>query len=289
MSLPDNETIERDKKFIPIFLHIPKSAGQTLFQILDREYGRSNIYTFRGGRERLAESIENFKALSIAERSRYSLLRGHFAFGIHQFIDQPFTYITILREPVSRIVSHYYYVKRTPHHALHDLVKSSSMDIKRYVSSGISTELNNGQVRLISGVGSSIPFDQCGDVQLREAIRNIEMHFSVVGLTEKFDDTVLLMRRNLGWKKYPYYTKKNVKKQRQFETALTPTTVDAIREYNALDCRLYEYAVQQFEDAGKKLSAGEQRRFQQINLAYRLCGSLITNAGIWWCNLSIND
>jgi len=264
-----------------IFLHIPKSAGQTLFQILNREYKRSNIYTFQGGRQRLAASIEEFEKLPIGDRNHYRLLRGHVKFGIHHLIDRPFTYVTILRDPVSRIVSHYYYVLRTPAHALHEMVTSTGMDIERYILSGLSTELNNGQVRLISGIGSSLPFGQCNSSLLEKAITNLETHFSVVGLTERFDDSILLMSQNLDWHKSPYYIKRNVTKSRDYEIELTVEMVDAIRRYNVLDLKLYEYAAKQFKQAVKGLPVGMQQRFQLLNSVYYPYGRAQSRLSGW--------
>jgi len=281
MGLSSDEDIKRRKETTTIFLHIPKSAGQTLFQILNREYKHANIYTFQGGRQRLANSIIEFKNLPIVECHKYRLLRGHVKFGIHHLIERPFTYITILRDPVSRILSHYHYVLRTPAHALHELVVSTGMDIERYVSSGLSTELNNGQVRLIAGVGSGLPFGQCSEALLQEAITNLETSFSVVGLTERFDDTILLMHQTLGWHKFPFYTKRNVAKGRGYEMELHAEAIEAIRKYNALDLKLYEYAAGQFEQAIKRIPDGIRRRFHLLNSIYYPYGRAISKVNGW--------
>jgi hypothetical protein len=282
MELSSDEDIKRYKEeTTTIFLHIPKSAGQTLFQILNREYKHANIYTFQGGRQRLANSIKEFENLPIAERNKYRLLRGHVKFGIHRLIERPFTYITILRDPVSRILSHYHYVLRTPAHALHELVTSTGMDIVRYVSSGLSTELNNGQVRLIAGTGSDLPFGQCSEALLQEAIKNLETSFSVVGLTERFDDTILLMNQTLGWHKFPYYTKRNVTKGRGYGMELSAEAIEAIRKYNALDLRLYEYAARQFEQAAKRIPDRMRRRFHLLNAIYYPYGRTASKVNGW--------
>ena len=250
---------------------------------MDREYGRSNIYTFEGGRQRLAASVREFETLPIATRNKYNLFRGHAKFGIHRLITQPFTYITILREPISRIVSHYNYVLRTPEHALHDRVTSSGLTIEQYVSDGISTELNNGQVRLVSGVGANLPFGECDDDLLAKAITNLETDFSVVGLAERFDETILLMSQNLQWKKKPLYIKRNVAKFRgnDYKMNLPPNTIDIIRKYNALDIELYEYATAQFRQALKSLPNDSVQHFQRMNSIYYPYGRFISKVTNW--------
>jgi len=265
-----------------IFLHIPKSAGQTLFKILDREYKQSNIYTFQGGRQRLAQSIGEFEKLPMAQRNKYLLLRGHMKFGIHQMITRPFTYITIIREPVARILSHYHYVLRTPTHALHKQVLSSGMGLKEYVANGLSTELNNGQVRLIAGVGSDLPFGQGKDDLLQEAIHNLETHFSVVGLTERFDDTILLMHQQLKWSKIPYYVKRNVTQSGAFHKRIDSEPIDVIRQYNALDVALYEHVFSGFEQTiAEKLPIDIQERFEYFNSLYRPYGQTMLRVSNW--------
>ncbi|MBK7893375.1 MAG: hypothetical protein IPJ90_00420 [Anaerolineaceae bacterium] len=170
-------------------------------------------------------------------------------------------------------MSHYYYVLRTPAHALHKSVVSGKMNIQEYVASGLSTELNNGQVRLISGVGSDLPFGQCTDDLLKQAINNLESHFSVVGLTERFNQTILLMSQQLEWQKTPYYIQRNVAKDGMSGKQLEPETQNIIRQYNALDEALYKFVLEKFEQTvAKDLPIEVQQRFEYFNLLYRPYG-----------------
>ena len=60
-------------------------------------------------------------------------------------------YITFLRDPVERLISHYHYVLRRPKHYLYEQVVKDGLSLSDYVTSDISPELSNHQVRMISG------------------------------------------------------------------------------------------------------------------------------------------
>jgi hypothetical protein len=251
-----------------IFLHVPKAAGLTLYKIFDREYGRRYIYTFSGGRQRLQSAIDQFRALPDSRRDHYDLLRGHFPFGAHEWINRPATYVTLLREPVARIISHYHYVKRTPQHALYRLVTEEKMTLTDYVSSGINYEMDNGQTRQITGVQDRLPFGCCPPELLNEAQRYLHDFFSVVGLVERFDETLLLLRHYVGWRRYPVYVRQNVTQERPLAQELSPATRAIIEKHNSLDCELYEYASRQFAVQLATLPEAELARFQRWNRWY---------------------
>ena len=87
-----------------------------------------------------------------ADRARVRIvIRDHAGYGFHRALDQPFTYITMLRDPADRIISHYYFVLRKAGHYLYKEVTSRNMTLRDDVVSGISSELDNGQTRLVSG------------------------------------------------------------------------------------------------------------------------------------------
>jgi hypothetical protein len=257
---------------VVIFLHIPKAAGLTLYKVLDREYGRSRVYSFRGGRQRLQKAIDGFRALPAARRDEYDLLRGHLPFGVHEWISRPATYFTLLREPVERVVSHYNYVKRTPQHALYRQVTKEKMTLADYVSSGINYELDNGQVRLISGVDDNVPFGGCSSDLLRQAHRHLADYFTVVGLVDYFDETLLLLRQALKWRRYPLYVPQNVTRERIPIREISPGTRALIEKHNSLDCELYEFVAGRFAERSELLTAGEMIRFRRWNRYYGVLG-----------------
>lgn len=167
-------------------------------------------------------------------------------FGMHEFLSRPFVYITLLRNPVDRILSMYHYVMRTPNHYLHKQGRiSRASTLKDFVSGKVTNEINNGQTRMISGI-TNIPFGKCDHTLLEKARDNIDKYFAVVGLVEEFDPSLLLMKRTLGWKT-PYYTKRNVTKDISRVQGISDDTLNLIGEYNQLDMELYQYAKERLQ------------------------------------------
>jgi hypothetical protein len=60
----------------------------------------------------------------------------------------------------------------------------------------------NEQVRRIAGVPPEK--GPCTEATLEKALEHLRTDFAVSGLTERFDESLILMKRRLGWSKYPY-------------------------------------------------------------------------------------
>ena len=234
-----------------IFVHIPKAAGSTLHKVLKRKYRRRPIYDIA------TAEIETFRALPIQRRAEIGLIKGHMPFGIHEHIPNDSIYITMLRHPVERAISHYYYVLRRTTHNLHDRVKEARMGLQDYVTSGVTHEMDNGQVRLLSGHDDDLPFGECTEVHLHRALHNLREHFSVVGLAERFDESIILMQHALRWSTAPYYVKRNARPGPSPE--IGSDVRRRIEEVNWLDMALYEYGRSLFEASLRGIPHLERR------------------------------
>lgn len=251
-----------------IYLHIPKTGGLTLYSVFDHIYPQDNIYTLfptKGDKP-----VKKLRQLPDEEKRHIKVLRGHFGFGRHDLLPQPCTYITMLRDPVERIISHYYYVLQIPEHELHKKVKGTGMGLAEYVRSGISRELNNGQTRAISGLKSDYDYGENPREKLMTAKENLKKYFSVVGLVEKYDESLILLKREFGWD-WPVYTKNNVTKKKVARQKIPGSTIEIIKEYNRLDIDLYEYAVKLFAEKVRGRGDGfseEVEQFKALNKSY---------------------
>ena len=251
-------------------------------RILRRQYRSSEILLIRNreirgrgadpSRPNREQTLEYFSELTELERAQPRLIIAHTIFGLHRWVPGPSTYVTLLRDPVSLTISQYFYVARNPNHPLHDHVRGYAT-LDEYVRSGIALETDNSQIRAISG-DTSTPFGACTEAMLETAKSNIEERFSVVGLTERFDESLMLLRKAFGWSNL-YYVRTNVTRRAQ-KDAVPPATRALIEEQNHLDRELYRWAQDRFRrafDDDPELRASAER-FDRLNRLYGPWGHL---------------
>lgn len=222
-----------------IFLHIPKTAGTSLQALIRQQFRPGLVFETDPSDPR--KTMREFPGLPESDREKYRVILGHLWFGLHRAIPRPSTYITVLRHPVERIISHYYYVKRTPGHYLYREVTEKNLGLEAYVAGGLSTELNNGQTRLLSGEydDERFPFGCCPDEMAQKARQHLAEHFSVVGIKERFSETLQLIGRVFNWKIADIH--KNVTENRPGLGDISPGVIDTIIAYNRQDMEIYDY------------------------------------------------
>jgi hypothetical protein len=253
-----------------VFLHLPKASGTTLSSIIERQYPAGTVY-------RSTETQPQAVAQAIGHRGAAApplrCVMGHMLFGLHRYLDGPTRYITMLRHPIRRLLSHYAYVLRTPEHYLHAEVVGGRLTFDEYVAGGLSSELNDGQVRLLCGRedAEAVPFGLVSEEMLVEAEANLRTSFVAVGITERFDESLRLFRTLLGWRDVAYEAQ-NRSAPSAVPTAVSATTTALIGRYNRLDLRLYERACRMLDDAlaVHRIDASASRLARARNLPSRL-------------------
>lgn len=233
-----------------IFLHIPKAGGTTLYSVIQRNYDANRIYTLAGTRH----AMQEFMNLPSEEINRYDCVQGHMGFGFHKYFAEDLKYITLMRDPLKRVVSLYFYILRTPQHYLYNLLTSARMGLNEFVESGATPELYDGQTRLLaSESGLGITFDdkrRLDRSDLARAKQHLRDFFILVGTLDQFDEFLLAAQRILGWEDVSY-EKKNVRHGQTAISDIDDRTLKAISANNEIDFELYNYAQELFQ---KKLS-----------------------------------
>jgi hypothetical protein len=220
-----------------LFLHIPKTAGTTLNSIIERQYSPQKIYALG---ERAQESLATCRQMPTAEKQQYRLILGHMDFGLHEHVPGPSRYFTVLRQPLERCVSFYYFVQRLSNHYLHEYVYDQSWSLAQFIESGITIMMDNFQTRLLSGAWDEPAYGACTPDLLEQAKLNLQNHFDVVGLTSEFDRTLLLLRRHYGWRNI-YCVRQNVTGERPSVQAIDPQTRQLLLAHNQLDMELFQF------------------------------------------------
>jgi hypothetical protein len=255
-----------------IFLHIPKTAGTTLYRILEQNYAKKDIYTFwQDG------SIDTFKQLSVERKAQIRLLRGHAGYGMHAYLPGPRVYFTMLRDPIKRTISYYHYARRVPAHYCYDLINRQQMSLLDFVTSGSDPMADNAHTRLLYGLesGQEIPAGQCTSQMLETATHNLA-RLAVVGLAEEFDAKLVLLKRAFGWQKLAY-APQNVADERSKRQPISAETLAALAEVNRFDVQLYACArelfherVQQLGDSFQQESAALQATNRWLRPYYKI-------------------
>lgn len=215
-------------------MHIPKTAGLSLQGLARRRYKVDGQLKLIYTQEANEKGFKDSHLLKV--------VMGHYRFGYHQYSDRSFRYFTFLREPVSHVVSHYNYIFDHP-------------EKFEYLPTGIKSIIDfaqcpygyNLQTRFISGI------DQIKGIEkkaLQIAKENLVRHFEVIGLTEEFDTSLLMLGKALGWNRL-YYVRENTGISK---TKNKPSLqeVDQIKIINQYDMELYEFAKMLFQNQVSK-------------------------------------
>jgi hypothetical protein len=236
---------DRDSEAV-IFLHLPKAAGSTLNRLIEWEYPLFQMYSvdpvfFRW-------SWAHLHRLSRKRLKRTRMFKGHMLFGLHAILPQPATYITVLREPVDRVISSFYFMRTYKLHPLYWKFKFENWSLEDFVR---RSPRENVQCKIIAGAEYNKP---CTAEICERAKENLVRYFSVVGLSERFEESLALMKLRFGWK-LQRYSSFNVTRSRPRKADVPQSTLDLIAEKNALDISLYKCAANIFQSAVKTHAA----------------------------------
>ena len=235
------------------FIHIEKASGSTLHHIF-----RNNFLSYISTTPFKVWTNEPENALSQEEMA---LLCGKwldFTQGIgghntrcfldyEAVIDQPVQYVTFMREPVRRYISHF-------NHQTY--VKGIRWSVQSFLS---EERFSNFMTKKIAGKP---------DVEL--AKRYIREKVAFVGLTERFDESLLLMKDVLEIPEFDVrYQRKNETPQTKVKRAFDDQLKEEIKARNQLDIELYRFVTEEIYPTYQKNYNGdlskELETFEKVN------------------------
>ena len=222
-----------------IFLHIPKCGGVTFHRILEKNFAAEQIFSVDG--QDPWTSIEVFLNQSLDNLERIKLIKGHVLYGIHQSMPQKqFKYITFVRDPIARLDSLFRYTKSHSNHPLHDLTRHTTLSEFTLHP----TLPDNLQTKLIAGVERDRLLEPCSLEIYQRALRNIEQDFLFVGVLERFEESLVLLRSHKILQNI-FYQKQNVTPLISTHSSYQEAQNNfEINERHQWDYQLYTYVLQ---------------------------------------------
>ena len=222
-----------------VSVHIRKCAGTTFKAALGGFYGDRAMFDY-------GDEIGSDTAKSVTKRAYrydqavarkdqietdYDIIHGHFFAQKYQFLDVKLQYSTVLRHPVARILSNYFYLKRNPDRQHGDayVVNELGYDLEQYIEHPDSQNL---QAHFL------------GDVALSA--------FAFVGISEHYVQTLKLFNATFKTSlDIGPAQNQNVDSLEQY--AISPALRSRIEKLNTLDMELYHAGVSSFQSAIKGL------------------------------------
>lgn len=221
------------------FCHIPKTAGMTFRTIIEDQFHCNDVCP--------ATLNAQLAKYTPEELARYRLFRGHLGFSnLPQLLgDKQVINITVLREPVARVISHYDYIRRMPGDPHYAAVKDMTLEefAQRLTAGKLGKNIQTYHVAKTT----QFSLDKLTvDESLALALNSMD-DFGFVGLVERFQDSLFLLSYIFGWKPILNSRRENAAKVKKPLEEVAESTLEVIRANSQLDAQLYTHAREVFE------------------------------------------
>ena len=186
-------------QLLPIFEHIPKTAGSTMRAILRQVYGEKRVFVITNNYPaRIEELGQQLRRADSGLRA----VSSHAGYGFHESLPAAtghrYAPFTILRDPVERVLSHYFQLVGRQ-------ATSPSISLETFIREDVRKG-HNLQTAYLAGLelrhhmdGLTFERDLYDDALLRAAKASLD-RMNAVGLTERFDESLMVFRSAFGWK-----------------------------------------------------------------------------------------
>ena len=192
--------------------------------------------------------------------------------------------VTLLRDPVDRMLSYYAFAKHMNSGPHSELARRTS--ITQWMDALRFPEMDNGMVRRFSGALPEAGIGGCTWQMLDRAKANLAQ-FALVGLTHRFDEFYALLSNRLGLPMRTYVMAKVNAKRPRFDQ-LHADTLAELEQRNELDRELYRFGEELFARQLSKIDLSleiDEFRWRSGNRAMRVRDAVRRMAFAHWKKL----
>ncbi len=223
-----------------VFTHIPRTGGTTLRAIIAK-HKESHIYI---------DSFSNFSFMNDEELNSHTFIATHCGYGIFNRINKPHKKLVILRDPIERIVSHYYYLKGLEDDVSYASYYAKTQSLKQFVETenpATQIGIDNAQTwHLIKDKNSYVrnSYKGMSDDKLLEMAIDHLSQYDFVGFTDSLPSILSKIESEYGWAAISQDLPFLRKSEKPNTLDISENILSSVRDRVGLDLLLYSRAKQ---------------------------------------------